>query len=663
MSLLAMVNILLHRYTGQEDIIIGSPVAGRDHIDLEDQIGYYANTLAMRARFKGNNSFLDLLEHVKKLTLDAYEHQVYPFDTLVDELQLQRDMSRHALFDVVVVLQNTALDNSLKQQHFDNLTVQQYDAGERLMSKFDIVFNFAEGREELLLDLEYNSDIYNRSTIERLSAHLEQLMAAVIASPGTAIGELDYLSAAEKHRLLYEFNDTDSGYRHDKTIVDLFEEQVSRTPDATAVVYGSVTLSYRQLNEQANQLGDYLRRQYNLGADDLAGILLERTEWQIIAMLGVLKAGGAYMPIDVEYPQERIDFMVTDSGCKLVIDERELNRFREQQPECNRSNLPTAAQAEHLAYVIYTSGTTGTPKGSLIEHRNVVRLLKTDKPLFDFTASDVWTLFHSVCFDFSVWEIYGALLNGGRLVIVSGLTARDPQLFLELLKQEGVTVLNQTPSSFYNLVKQHEEQPVRGLQLRYVIFGGEALSPGRLRAWKARYPSTRLINMYGITETTVHVTYKELGEEELLSNSSNIGRPIPTLRCYVLDGRKQLLPIGVAGELYVGGAGVSRGYLNRAQLTEQRFMADRFRAGERVYRSGDKVKLLENGEMEYVGRIDEQVKIRGYRIELGEIENALRALQLVEDAVVIVSTNDKEEKELIAYLVSREKLQTNLLRQ
>ncbi|WP_188754144.1 amino acid adenylation domain-containing protein, partial [Pedobacter psychrotolerans] len=289
----------------------------------------------------------------------------------------------------------------------------------------------------------------------------------------------------------------------------------------------------------------------------------------------------------------------------------------------SEDNLVKVNGSSDLAYVIYTSGTTGIPKGSLVSHENVVRLFKTDRPLFDFDATDSWTMFHSYCFDFSVWEMYGALLYGGRLVVVSLAVARDPQSYLDLLVEEGITVLNQTPSSFYNLIEQDLLGGDQGLKLRYVIFGGEALSPGRLGLWSSKYPSTRLINMYGITETTVHVTYKEIGSAEISGDISNIGRAIPTLSCYVLDGEQQLVPIGVAGELYVGGAGVCRGYLNRPELTAEKFISNPFVEGDRLYRSGDLVRLLPTGELEYLGRIDDQVKIRGYRIELGEIEYVL----------------------------------------
>ena len=352
---------------------------------------------------------------------------------------------------------------------------------------------------------------------------------------------------------------------------------MGRTPSRIAVVSGERFVTYRELNEWANQLGDYLRT-HHIQPGDRIGVLLPRNEWAIIAILGILKSGGGYVPVDPLYPEERIDYMISDSGCRMVINEEALVRFREVAKEYDSSNLRPVNKSSDLAYVIYTSGTTGNPKGTLIAHYNVVRLFKTDRTLFDFNERDVWTLFHSLCFDFSVWEMYGALLFGGKLVILSADTARDPYEVLELLNREGVTILNQTPSAFYNLVKQELEREGTTLYLRYVIFGGEVLSPGKLAAWRQKHPAIKLINMYGITETTVHVTYKEITETEIAANASNIGQPIPTLTCYVLDREQRLVPIGVPGELYVGGEGVSRGYLNREELTRQKFIESPFKA-------------------------------------------------------------------------------------
>jgi amino acid adenylation domain-containing protein len=658
MGLLAAVNVLLHRYTGQDDIIIGTPIANRDHFDLKDQLGFYANTLALRAKFKTNDSFTELFRHTRQVALDAYEHQSFAFDELIDVLGVKHDASRHPLFDVMMQLQ----PRENREYKIGDLHISRLEGLSHTTSKFDLLFDFIEEDECLLVRIEYNTDIFNKNTIERLANHLHQVMIAVTEQPSTPISQLNYLSEAEKQQLLVGFNDTEASYPEEKTLVDLFEEQAAATPENVAVVFEGISLTYRALNERSNRLANYLSHHYAVQPDDLVGIQLQRSELMIVSMLAVLKSGGAYVPIDPEYPQDRIDYMIADSQCKAVIDENELLKFENEKEQHSDNNPVVVNKPGNIAYVIYTSGTTGKPKGSLVEHRNVVRLLKTDKQLFDFNEHDVWTMFHSFCFDFSVWEIYGAILFGGRVVVIPSLTAKDPALFLEVLRKEQVTVLNQTPSAFYNLIKEDEEHEA-SLALRYVIFGGEALSPGKLSSFNKKYPSTELINMYGITETTVHVTYKRITEKEITNNSSNIGKPIPTLSCYILDQQQQLLPVGVAGELYVGGDGVCRGYLNRPELTAKKFIDNPFKSGERLYRSGDKAKLLENGEMEYGGRLDDQVKIRGYRIELGEIESAFRRINKIENVVIIAKADAKGDTNLIAYLVSNEKLNTTELRQ
>ncbi|MFL5746551.1 MAG: amino acid adenylation domain-containing protein [Niastella sp.] len=640
MGLLAVTNALLYRYTAQEDIIIGSPVAGREHADLDGQIGFYINTLALRTRFSGNDSFERLLEHVRQHTFSAWEHQAYPFDELVEDLHLQRDMSRSALFDVMLVLQNTAINHSRQNEGFRGLKITPYNGAESTISKFDLLFNFREAGDRLELAIEYNTDIFNKQSIQRLFSHFEQLLRVIIQQPSTPLYALDYLTEKEKQQVITGLNNTGTGYPQDETVVSLFEEQVERTPEHIALVFEDQVMTYRELNERANQLAHYLRKKHLITPDDLIGIRLPRNEWLVIALLGTLKAGGAYVPMDPDYPKDRIDFMVADSRCRVVIDEDELDRFTIQAQEYDRQIPVPVNKPSDLAYVIYTSGTTGKPKGALIEHRNIVRLLKPDDKLFDFNASDVWTLFHSYCFDFSVWEMYGALLFGGKLVIVSANTAREPAAFLDLLIRQKVTVLNQTPAAFYNLIQKEEEGESRNIALRYVIFGGEALQPDKLSNWHGRYPWVRLINMYGITETTVHVTYKEITATAIKSGISNIGKPIPTLSCYVLDKHRNLVPPGVAGELYVGGEGVARGYLNREELTSQRFLKSPFRKNEMLYRSGD------------------LVKIRGYRIELAEIERTLRDHPDISSALVLAITNRAGEKELVAYVVGKQELHT-----
>lgn len=657
MGLLATVNVLLYRYTNQRDIIIGCPIAGRMDSELEVQIGCYVNTLALRTRFSEESSFMQLLSVVKQVNLEAYEHQAYPLDELVEALNLQGNRGRSALFDVVVTLQNYQSSDVLGDfQVLNGLRVSKYPLEDSGVSKFDLTFVFMEDNGGIRLVLFYNTDIYEHWVIEQMGRHLEQLISAAVSNPSTPIWQLDYLSKQEKHLLLNEFNDAANSYQRGNTLVELFEAQVERTPDKPAILFDGVVLSYKQLNRQANRLAHFLRVRYHIAPDDLISVKLEHSHWLIITLLGVLKSGAAYMPISTDYPADRVDYMVLDSGCKLVIDNEELHRARKEAYKYSDHNPTKVSGPSNLAYVIYTSGITGKPKGVSVEHRNVAQLFMGARQAFNFGEQDTWTFFHSFCFDFSVWEMYGALLFGGMLIVVPRKITQNTKAFRQLLVSHKVTVLNQTPSAFYNLLNEELDSKSSDLKVRYLIFGGEELNPGWLKGWSEKYKSVKIINIYGPTEATIYVTFKEITVTEIEENSSSIGWPNPTSSCYVLDQNQQLLPAGVWGELYVGGAGVCRGYLNRPDLEARHFLANPFKTGERLYRTGDKARILRNGEFEYGGRIDEQVKVRGYRIELGEIESILGAHPDIEAALVIARTGNRGEKELVLYAVSQKTL-------
>jgi amino acid adenylation domain-containing protein len=669
----ASLTILLHKFSGQDDITIGTPVAGRNHRELEQQVGLYVNTLPLRVSVPADESFIEFARTISASSLRMLEHQDYPLDRIVEDAGGNRDAGRNPLFDVVMALQDTAIgDGSLQlgsQHGFELSRLDQYLYGSgpaergNIFSKFDLNFNFGvDPGNRIYLDIEYATKVFGKERIKQFFNAYQYIISQVLAQPSMKLSAVKVVAAQEEQRMLEQQQAQSVGYPQTATITSLFEAQVERTPGNIAVVFENTSLTYTELNERSNRLAHYLRENYWIKSDDLVGIKLERGLEMIVSILAILKASGAYVPVDPQYPQERIDYMIADSNCKTIIDESELQKFYSTETQYSSANPSHINKANDLAYVIYTSGTTGKPKGSLIEHKNVVRLLVNDQPLFDFNESDVWTIFHSYCFDFSVWEMYGALLFGGKLVVVPSLTAKDPNAFRSLLQSEGVTILNQTPSAFYQLIKEELEQDDAALQLRYVIFGGEALSPGKLSGWHVKYPATALINMYGITETTVHVTYKEITGKEISTNSASIGKPIPTLSCYVFDQYGHLAPVGVYGELYVGGEGVCRGYLNREELTAKKFIDSPFKTGEKLYRSGDKAKILANGELEYGGRIDDQVKIRGYRIELGEIENAFRRNSKIEDVVLIAKADAKGEMNLIAYLVSPEQLNITELR-
>ena len=676
--LLAAYNVLLSRYTAQDDITVGIPTEGRLHSDLREMIGIFVNTLAIRNRPSSNKNFDAFLAEVNENLLAAYENQEYPFELLVERAKVKRDLGRNPLFDTVFILQNV----DLRKLPVGDAVLRPYPFKGK-SSKFDLTVEAYDYADTMELIAEYRTDLFTEETIDRLLGHFEHLLGQIVARPDQTIGALDLLDQAERQCLLVAFNDSDADYPHEKTITQLFEAQAADRGEEPALLCAGETLSYRGLNERVNQLAWTLRER-GVGRESIVAISVGRSFEMIVGMLAILKAGGAYLPMDPDYPPERIAYMLRDSGTKwLLTGQRELEHWKSGAAPGDtpidtsvqiidlydgalaqgRSENPGCINTPHdLAYIIYTSGSTGRPKGVMIEHENLVRLLFNSRFQFRFDAADVWTMFHSFCFDFSVWEMYGALLYGGRLVIVPKQVATDTRQFLHLLKEQRVSVLNQTPAAFYNLVAEDGAAGDCDLALRYVIFGGEALKPILLKPFWQRYPRTRLINMYGITETTVHVTFKELTAHEIEHNISNVGRAIPTLKTYILDQNLHLLPIGVPGELCVSGAGLGRGYLNNPALTAQRFVQNPYAPEERLYRSGDLAKVLPNGDLEYLGRIDNQVKIRGFRIELGEIESALLQYPGVSEALVIARASQSGERKLYAYFVAGSTLSASELR-
>lgn len=645
MGLLTITNILLYRYTGQHDLVVGSPIAGRDHADLEDQVGFYVNTLALRSRFDGDDSFGELLHRVRALTLEAYEHQAYPFDELVSSLEMPRDISRNTMFDVMVVLQNTELNGD--HVVLDGIQIEEYKDREHTVSKFDLTFNFEEVGDQLNLRLEYNSDLYNRDRIERMVGHFQQLMKRVVKTPSKAIKAIDYLTGEERQQVLYNFNRT-GHVREATTLVEMFERQVEQTPRNTAIVFKDRRITYKELNENSNRIARYLIHNYRVKQDDLVGLQLERSDRMISAMLGILKAGAAYVPIDPDYPQDRITYIRQDSGCKVVLDRDLMKEIESKMDNYSPVNPNTELQETNLAYIIYTSGTTGKPKGTLIEHKNATRLFYEYTNLFLFEDKDVWMLVHSYCFDFSVWEIFGALLNGAKLIVLSADQAKDAHELFSILENHRVTILNQTPSSFSNLLKLGLNDTEATKYLRYLIFGGEALYPKNLLEWKKRNLKVKVVNMYGITETTVHSTYKEISMLDMKENVCNVGNPLPLVSCYILDDNMSLVPLGIWGEIYIGGEGLARGYHNRENLTKSKFISNPFENNKKLYKSGDIGRFIGNYEIEYRGRKDKQIKIRGYRIEIAEIEITIKQLQTIQNVFVDTITIDNN-LELVAY--------------
>jgi amino acid adenylation domain-containing protein/non-ribosomal peptide synthase protein (TIGR01720 family) len=666
MSLLAAFTALLHRYTAQEDIIVGSPIANRTRSETESLIGFFANILVMRTEFAGDPSFRELLGRIQEMTLGAYARQELPFEKLVKEVQPERDLSRSPLFQVVFVLQNSP-QGTLKAP---DLTFDLIEC-ENGTTKFDLTLELVDDGSRLSGAFKYNTDLFAPATIARMHGHFQVLLQAAIAAPQTTISSLPLLTEPERRELSRGGNDGTLQRRRNHCIHHWIETQAERRPDAVAICCEDGAISYGILNRRANQLARRLQKM-SVGAESRAAICMERSLEMVIGLLGILKVGAAYLPIEPSTPKHRRDFMLEDaSACVLLTDapmtESELegrtptlrldSAWRAFGKE-NDADLGLEITPENLAYVIYTSGSTGLPKGVLITHSNVDRLFDATQSWFNFTEQDVWTCFHSFAFDFSVWEIWGALRYGSRLVIAPRLMTRSPEDFYRLLCEQSATVLNQTPSAFRQLVRAEESLGVSGdLSLRLVIFGGEALELQSLRPWFERRGDQRpqLVNMYGITETTVHVSYRPLTWTDVDRRSGSvIGGPIGDLQMYALDQKQQLSPIGVAGEIAVGGDGVGRGYLNRPELTASRFIPDPFsdRPGARLYRSGDLGRRLSDGDLEYLGRVDQQVKIRGFRIELGEIEAALTGYPGVLEASALARDDGFGNKQLAAYVVA-----------
>jgi len=666
MTLLAAFKTLLYRYSDRADILVGSPIANRQRIELEGLIGFFVNTLVLQTHLGDNPSFRQLLERVRDVALGAYAHQDIPFEYLVDALEVERSLSHNALCQVMFVFQNAPL----AEMALPGLKLAPFKP-ETGTAKFDLTLTLQESGVGLTGEFEYNTDLFDAETIARLERHFQTLLAAIGATPERRLSELPLLSAAERHQLLVEWNP--SAAYPQMCLHEQFQAQVELTPDLIAVTCQEQQLTYRELNARANQLAHYLLS-LGVGRETLVGLYVECSLHTAIGILGILKVGGAYVPLDPAYPQARLRFMLQDIGAPVVLTQESLlvslpasqARYVCLDAEgdaiaCESGeNLPHLATADNLAYVIYTSGSTGQPKGVLVPHGNVSRLLAATQDWFGFHERDVWTLFHSYAFDFSVWELWGALLYGGRLVVVPHWLTRSPDAFYELLAAEQVTVLNQTPSAFRQLMQAEAAVGVKELALRWVIFGGETLEMQSLRPWFERHGdrAPRLVNMYGITETTVHVTYRPLTQEDL-KRGSVIGRPLPDLQIYLLDQHQNPVPIGVPGEMYVGGAGLAWGYLNQEQLTAARFVSHPFRHDQaaRLYRTGDLARYLPNGELEYLGRIDNQVKIRGFRIELGEIESAIARHPSVRETVIVA-----REGQLVAYVVAEGMLSAGELR-
>ncbi|WP_188938366.1 non-ribosomal peptide synthetase [Puia dinghuensis] len=652
MLLLAVFKVLLSRYCGQEDISVGSPIAGRQQREVEGLIGFFANTLVLRSDLSGEPSFRELLKRVKETTLRAYEHQEVPFEKVVEAVARKRDIGKNPLVEVIFVLQNRE-QGKIEEKQIEGLEFAKEKVGLGL-SKSDLAFRITE--DALGLDglVEYCSELYEEETIRRLIGHYKELLRSVVRDAGERIGKLRMMSDEENRRVLEEFNATAVDYPRDKTVVELIGEQAERSPEAIAVAYGLQRVSYRELEERSNQLGHYLR---GLGVREevLVPVCLERSVEMIVGILGVLKAGGAYVPLDPEYPTGRLAYMLEDVQGRVVVSSREvaarlpvsgavrvvlLDEERAEIDRCSLRRVEQSLRPERLAYVIYTSGSTGQPKGVMIEHGSLLNLSLAQPRLIHLTSRDNVLQFASITFDASCWEIFPALVTGSRLVIPGKADILSAELLLQKITEEEITMVT-LPSSYLEIIGTSR------VPIGTIISAGEALS--YTVAQRVQEAGIRLINAYGPTESTVCAT---LTEAPVLGNKLiSIGKPIDNIRIYIIDDRMNLVPVGIKGEICIGGVGLARGYWRRPDLTAERFVDNPFQAGERMYRTGDIGRWLPDGNIEFIGRKDNQVKIRGYRVELGEVESVLGQCAGVRQGVVAARKDKEGDKQLVGYVV------------
>jgi amino acid adenylation domain-containing protein len=665
-TLVASFQTMLYRYTGQDDLLLGTDIADRSQEETEDLIGFFVNTNVLRCNLSGNPTFSELLQRVSKVVIETQGHQDTPFEYLVKELHPDRSPGQNPFFQVMFSLESPT--RLLPSQWV--MTPLEIQTG---ATKFDMSLELEDRPEGILGYLEYNADLFEATTIERIVGHWQRLLENVVANPNQRIADLPLLTEPEWQQQVVTWNTTQAAYPHEQCFHDLFEAQVERTPQAVAVVCEQEQLSYQELNQRANHLARSLQA-LGVGPETIVPLLAERGIDFLIAILAVFKAGGAYLPLDPRHPPSRIRQILQHSGSRFVLAAKDFAPLLSMQAETSprvlyledlqlqnghaEGNLPVRVTPRNLAYVIYTSGSTGLPKGVMIEQRGMLNHLYAKISALQLTATDRVAQTASQCFDISVWQFLSALLVGGRVHIFPDRVAHDPMPLLTQVERYRISILETVPSLLRVMLESIEsgsDDYPRLEKLRWLIPTGEALPPEFCRRWLSIYPRIPLLNAYGPTECSDDVTHfpicQPLADWQL---HTPIGRPISNMRLYILDGKLRPLPIGVSGELYVGGIGVGRGYLNEPQRTAEAFLPDPFstEAGARLYKTGDLARYLPDGNIEFLGRVDHQVKIRGYRIELGEIESLLRQHSTVQDVVVVVREEIPGDKSLVAYVVT-----------
>jgi amino acid adenylation domain-containing protein len=684
MVLLAAFDTLLHRYTGQSDVVVGSPIAGRTRQEIEGLVGFFVNTLVLRTSFEGDPTFRETIRRVRETALGAYDHQDVPFERLVEELQPERSLGRTPFFQVMFVLQNAAISDP-KLQGIESHTFI-VDSG---TAKFDLSLDMLNDEEGLHGVLEYNLDLFDTATITRMLGHFQTLLEGIGANPNRRVSELPLLTEEERHILLVEWNDTHRDYPQGQCIHQLFEEQVQRTPGAVAVVFGQEQVTYRELNSRANKLARHLRK-LGVGPEVLVGLCVERSVEMVVGLLGILKAGGAYVPLDPSYPKDRLAYILVDSRAPVLVTQKGLSLAGElshgvqvvyldgdqgtvnDESEEDLAPEEIGVTTENVAYAIYTSGSTGLPKGVLGLHRGAINRFRWMWETYPFTAGEVCCQKTALSFVDSIWEVFGPLLQGVPLVIIPDGVLKDPALFLGALEANSVTRLVLVPSLLRVLLDTTSDLNARLPRLKIWATSGEALPAELAQRFKELLPGRTLLNVYGSSEVSADVTWHDLSQESTDLSRAPIGRPIANTQVYLLDRHMQPVPIGVPGELYVGGANLARGYLGKPDLTAERFLPNPFARGEergaggegitqyairnttRLYKMGDLARYLPDGSIEFLGRADYQTKIHGFRVEPDEIAATLTQSEAVRECVVVAREDSPGDRRLVAYAVLRE---------
>jgi amino acid adenylation domain-containing protein len=676
MTLLTAFKTLLYRYTGQTDILVGSPIANRNRVEIEPLIGFFVNILVLRTDFSSELSFKELLARVKSTALESYVYQDLPFEKLVEELQPNRDLSYNPLFQVMFVLQNVSISNS--SQSDVSISYEETYNG---TSKFDLTLFMEDFEQGLVATCEYNTDLFNTDTITRMLGHFQTLLESIVSNPEQCISDLQLLTPPEIHQLLVEWNDTKTDYlQQDKCIHQLFEEQVEKTPSDIAVIFENEQLTYRQLNNRANQLGHYLQQQ-GVKPDSIVCVCMERSVEMVVALIGILKAGGAYLPLDPAYPQERLAFMLADAQVSVLLTQPHLiNELPPHQSKLvcvaqatefidySSQNLVSQVKPDNLAYVIYTSGSTGTPKGVMNTHRGLCNRLLWMQDTYQLTSSDRVLQKTPFSFDVSVWEFFWTLLTGASLIVAKPGGHQDTRYLAELISQQNITTLHFVPSMLQVFIEEQEHQNCKSI--KRVICSGEALSFDLQQRFLKSFDA-ELYNLYGPTEASIDVAAWHCKFVDNNQRIVPIGRPIANTQIFILDKHLQPVPIGVPGELHISGVGLARAYLNRPELTAEKFIFNPYNDVEldktfqlsrlstphsntRLYKTGDLARYRSDGNIEFLGRIDYQVKIRGNRIELEEIEALLEQHSQVRETVVVAREDIPNDCRLVAYIVTHE---------